>query len=247
MEACRTRMAGDKFDDDPSQHLLSLTYRNVLMVTNASPIDIKCLAWVAGTSTTSEHTDAYVGIPRGESQPAMFLKSSAKTLEKVSSKEFLLGVCIDSSPVLVKISPSSEPVMLTLMTASGDELAFQCSVVLREGRSTNAATWPTLEVVLQPVLVAINLTRIPLAIRSNTMEHKTLEPGSYPTPFSLDIKSSKSVDEVEAVLNQAAIQIADMSCHSEGKDILWSSPLQNLVRYSGAMWSIPQGASPLGG
>jgi len=245
MEACRTRMAGDKFDDDPSQHLLSLTYRNVLMVTNASPIDIKCLAWVAGTSTTSEHTDAYVGIPRGESQPAMFLKSSAKTLEKVSSKEFLLGVCIDSSPVLVKISPSSEPVMLTLMTASGDELAFQCSVVLREGRSTNAATWPTLEVVLQPVLVAINLTRIPLAIRSNTMEHKTLEPGSYPTPFSLDIKSSKNVDDVEAVLNQASIQIADMSCHSEGKDILWSSPLQNLVRYSGAMWSIPQSASPL--
>ena len=245
METCRTRMAGDKFNDDPSQHLLSLTYRNVLMVTNASPIDIKCLAWVAGTSTTNVHIDAYVGVPKGESQPAMFLKSSAKTLAKVSSKEFVLGFCIDSSPVLVKISPSSEPVMFTLMTASGDELAFQCSVVLWEGQNTNAATWPTLEVVLQPVLVAINLTRIPLAIRSNTMEHKILEPGSYPTPFSLDIKSSKSVDEVEAVLNQAAIQIADMSCHSEGKDILWSSPLQNLVRYSGAMWSIPQGASPL--
>ena len=86
--------------------------------------------------------------------------------------------------------------MFTLMTASGDELAFQCSVVLWEGKNTNAATWPTLEVVLQPVLVAINLTRIPLAIRSNTMEHKILEPGSYPTPFSFDIKSSKSVDEV---------------------------------------------------
>lgn len=243
VDATRTRLTKDEPDGDDLKHLLNVSYRSVLLVTNSSACSIKCLAWMKeSTGEKNVHADTFVEIPSGQTHPGMFLKSSVQNVEKITTQEFDLGICVDSTPVHVTVSARSEPVNVCINTASGHKLTFNCSATIW-GEDQVTDTWPTIQVTIQPVLSAINLTRIPLGIRSNYMQHVKLEPGSHPTPFSLDF-NSRELQNIEDALNSATVQIADLSSHSDQKPIQWSCPLHHMVSYSGASWAIPNSANP---
>jgi len=243
IDATRTCLTKDQPNGDESQHVLNVTYRSVLLITNSSAHSIKCLAWMKeSTSEKNVHSDTFVEIPSGQTHPGMFLKSSVHKVDKITTQEFELGICIDSRPVCVKVSARSEPVNVCINTASGHKLTFNCSATI-SSEDQVTSTWPTIQVTIQPVLAAINLTRFPLGIRSNYSQHVKLEPGSHPTPFSLDF-NSRELQNIEDALNSASIQIADLTSHSDQRPIQWSCPLHHMVSYSGASWAIPNSANP---
>ncbi|OUS49212.1 hypothetical protein BE221DRAFT_188456 [Ostreococcus tauri] len=240
LDAKRTKLSGNEItDDDDAEQLLTVDYSNMLLITNASSLEIKTLTWFGVTSTILDKNEDYVNNPPGTTLPAMFLKSHVQQQGSTNAQEFVLGLCVDSTPVRVMVSARSKPVIMTVPTASGNKIALSVSVNIWRETST---FWPTLEVIVQPMLVAVNLTRVPLAIRASGMGYTTLTPSSHPTPFSLDIASAKDIDGVEAKLNDTSIQIADISSGEE--NLSWSSPLVNLVHYSGAFWAIPRSVEP---
>lgn len=243
LDAARARLTANANGDDPSQQLLSINYRSMLVITNASSICMKFLTRIGGTSSATENINNFVELPPGWTLPGMFVKSAAQKSDKVNVQEFVLELCIDDSPIRVTVSARSKPVMITLPTLSGDRYVFNCSAAI--GHGEESTPWPTIEVVVQPALVVVNLTHLPLAIRANNMGFTIIKPSSCPAPLSLDVTSSLDAVGIESALNQAAVQIADAS--SGESNMEWSAPLKNLVRSSGAFWSLPSSADPSAG
>lgn len=246
VEAVRTKLVEDDGSDDDVQHLTQVTHRSALLITNATPFEMKSIASAGGggSSLTGEHVDSYGDFPPGHTNPALFVKTGVEQFRDFG--EFNIALSIGKHPVYFKISLSSNSTTVSIPGAHGEMFALRCSAEIWENEAANASSvCPTVRVTVQPIVVAINLTHRPLAIRTNKSSHKLLRPASQPEPVNLnaDILKSDKID-IEAVLNGTEFQIADGSDIREHEEIRWGQPMKSIVQRSGLWWNVPSGSEP---
>jgi len=244
VEAVRTKLVEDDGSNDEVQHLTRVTHRSALLITNATPFEMKSIASAGGASLTGEHVDSYGDFAPGHTNPALFLKTSVEQVRDFG--EFNMALSIGKHPVYFKISLRSNSTTVSIPGAHGETFAFRCSAEIWENEAANASgVCPTVRVTVQPIVVAINLTHRPLAIRTNKLGHKLLRPASQPEPVNLnaDISKSDKID-VETVINATEFQIADGSNIKQCEEIRWGQPMKSIVRRSGLWWNLPSGSEP---
>ena len=237
----------DAVSDDPSQHALSIEYRAALLVTNATPLSIRTIAWPSNEGTPRlSSLDDYVTISPGQTQPGTYYIKKAKAANENTS--YMLGVLLDSTQITFEIAASAEPRTIFVPNMSGDKIALRCSCNVWSADGIATSRLPTYKITIQPAIAAVNLTSYPLYIRSNNYPSgQLLTPGAKAVAFPVDYSTSAGNVDVEEALNKAIIQlaVAPKSVPNPSlSGIHWSSPIQNILQYSGSLWSIPQDVNP---
>jgi len=247
ISASRTRAIGaaDASHDHPTQHPVNVEYRAALLITNATPFTLRTIAWSSEDNCPDTNADNYVAIAPGQTQPGTLHMTNK--MQNLMRSRYVVAVSINSGLVTTKVSASAEITTIFVPIANGEKIALRCSCSMWSTGGGNLSTSmsPTVHVTIQPAISAVNLTNVPLLIRSTKMSDQLLKPGAHATSLPIEFGSIPGDEDVEDALNRAIFQlaVAPSALHNT-RAAKWSAPVGNIVQSSGSWWSVPSALKP---